>query len=463
MEKLLKERGVTAFQSSPIAIDAWTDPVPTSEEDLAFLPINRLAALLQSGKLTSVDLTRLYLDRLKRFDGQLLCAVTIMEDQAMEAAQQADREIKSGHYRGPLHGIPWGVKDLFAVKGTPTTWGANEFETRTIDADAEVVVRLRNAGAVLIAKLATGRFAMGDQWYRGRTNNPWNLKAGSSGSSAGPASATAAGCVAFAIGTETRGSIVSPASVCGITALRPTFGRVSRAGGMTLAWSMDRVGPMCRCAFDCALVFNAIHGVDENDPSTLTTPFQFDPSVDISKLRIGYDRSAPADFIAKLKDLGANPQSMPSRPRVGNLNSLDPESAAAFSGDLTTGVLQDIDSPNGGRGSGRFTAGKTTSAVEFLNIQRHRMRLMQAMAKIMMDFDLYISNNDLGDCTLTSLTGHPAVVLPWNFASVRNGPPQPQTTTLVGNLFADDKILSVASAFQKATQWHTHRPTLAGA
>ena len=229
MEKLINERGAAAFERATFIVEQWTGPVPTSEEDIAFLPAHRLSALIKARKITSTQLTKIYLDRLKRYDPTLLCAVTIMEEQAMAEAAKADAEIKAGKYRGPLHGIPYGVKDLFSTKGVRTTWGSKDFENRIIDEDAEVVVRLRDAGAVLIAKLATGLFAQGDQWYRGRTNNPWDIRRGSSGSSAGPSSATAAGCVAFGIGTETSGSIVSPARECGLSALRPTFGRVSRA------------------------------------------------------------------------------------------------------------------------------------------------------------------------------------------------------------------------------------------
>ncbi|MEO7965470.1 MAG: amidase, partial [Gemmatimonadaceae bacterium] len=272
MERLAKERGHAAFARAAFAPVKWSGAVPTSPEVIAYLPAHRLSAMIRARKITSVQLTDLYLARLKRLNPTLLCAVTIMEQQARAEAARADAEISSGRYRGPLHGLPYGVKDLFSTKGVPTTWGAADFENQIIDEDAEIVVRLREAGAVLIAKLATGLFAQNDQWFRGRTNNPWNLSQGSSGSSAGPASATAAGCVAFAIGTETQGSIVSPAVRCGLSALRPTFGRVSRYGGMVLAWSQDRVGPICRTVEDCAMVFNVLHGVDEKDPSTVTTP-----------------------------------------------------------------------------------------------------------------------------------------------------------------------------------------------
>ena len=297
--------------------EKWNGAVPTSPEDIAFLPAHRLSALIKARKITSLQLTDIYLARLERLNPILLCAVTIMKDSASAEAMKADEEIKAGRYRGPLHGLPYGVKDLFATKGVPTTWGAKDFENRIIDEDAEVVVRLREAGAVLIAKLATGLFAQNDQWFRGRTNNPWNLVLGSSGSSAGPASATAAGCVAFGIGTETSGSIVSPTTRCGLSALRPTFGRVSRSGGMVLGWSMDRVGPITRTVEDAAMVFNVIHGVDEKDPSTVTTPFQFDRKISLASLRIGVDPNAPKEFVDKLKELGMKPKEVGPRPTVG--------------------------------------------------------------------------------------------------------------------------------------------------
>ena len=254
-----------------------------------------------------------------------------MEEQALRrSGARRRRDHRRASYRGPLHGIPYGVKDLFSTKGVRTTWGSKDFENRIIDEDAEVVVRLRDAGAVLIAKLATGLFAQGDQWYRGRTNNPWDIRRGSSGSSAGPSSATAAGCVAFGIGTETSGSIVSPARECGLSALRPTYGRVSRTGGMVLAWSQDRVGPICRTVEDCAMVFNVIHGVDPKDPSTVMTPFQFDRDIKLSSLRIGVDPGAPKEFVDTLQGARRDVQGpSAARPGAGG-GGLGVESAAAF-------------------------------------------------------------------------------------------------------------------------------------
>jgi len=332
MEKLVRERGPAAFERATFPLAGWSGPVPTSDEDLAFLPAHRISALIKAKKLTSARITKVYLDRLERLNPTLLCAVTILRDQAMAEAAERDREIAAGKWRGPLHGVPYGVKDLFATKGIPTTWGAKDFETRVIDEDAEVVRRLRDAGAVLLAKLTTGLFAQNDQWFGGRTNNPWNLSQGSSGSSAGPASATAAGCVAFGIGTETQGSIVSPALRCGVSALRPTFGRVSRYGGMVLAWTQDRVGPITRTAEDAAMVFNVIHGVDEKDPSTVTTPFKFDPNIKLASLRVGVDPQAPKELVDTLKSLGMQPRDIGPRPTVPGMagGGLNVEYAAAF-------------------------------------------------------------------------------------------------------------------------------------
>ncbi len=454
LEKLARERGKDSFERAKFKLEPWKGRVPSSEEEIAFLPVYRLAALVRARKISSVELTRIYLDRLKRFDPILLCAVTIMEGQAREAAQQAEAEIKAGHYRGPLHGIPWGLKDVFATRGVRTTWGAKEFEDRVIDEDAEVFVRLREAGAILIAKLASGRFAQGDQWYRGMTKNPWSPQQGSSGSSAGPASATAAGCVAFGIGTETQGSIVAPAIRCGISALRPTFGRVSRHGAMVLAWSMDKVGPLCRTIEDCALVFNTIHGADEKDSSTVTAPFQWERNPKLSRFRIGYDDRAPKDLLDKLRKLGANPKPIGVRPNVRGLNTLDVEGAAAFDCYLPAGVLHEDESRER---NGRFTRGRTVTALDYLQGQRRRQVIMRQMADLMKDFDMYVSGS--GDIVLTNQTGHPAVIVPYGFSEGGRG--QPRCTTIIGNLFADDKILSVAHAYQQATDWHERHPKLA--
>jgi Asp-tRNA(Asn)/Glu-tRNA(Gln) amidotransferase A subunit family amidase len=512
MEQLVREHGAAAFQRATFTVPKWTGPVPNDPETIAFLPAHRLSALIRERQLTSGQVTRIYLDRVKRLDPQLLCAVTIMEDQAMAEAAKADAEIKAGKYRGPLHGIPYGVKDLFSTRGVRTTWGSADFENRTIDEDAEVVVRLRDAGAVLMAKLATGLFAQGDQWYRGRTNNPWDLRRGSSGSSAGPSSATAAGCVAFGIGTETSGSIVSPARECGLSALRPTFGRVSRYGGMVLAWSQDRVGPICRTIEDCALVFNAIHGVDPKDPSTVMTPFRFDRDISgakLASLRIGVDANAPKEFVDKLRELGAKPKPIGPRPQFQG-GALGIESAAAFDSYVQAkakelGIdLATIPEPQPGRGPGapgagaaggpppnpgnptgvaavtRWTNGRFPRAFEFVQQQRRRYILITQMAELLEDFDMYVPGGGSGqgqwDIGLHAQTGHPCAVVPYKFEPQTSRPftggrpdttaspvaynPQPICAVLAGNLYNDDLILSVANKYQLATDWHTRHPKL---
>jgi Asp-tRNA(Asn)/Glu-tRNA(Gln) amidotransferase A subunit family amidase len=435
-----------------------------------------------------------------------------MEDSARAEAMRADAEIKAGKYRGPLHGLPYGVKDLFSTKGVPTTWGAKDFENRIIDEDAEVVVRLRDAGAVLIAKLATGLFAQNDQWFRGRTNNPWNLALGSSGSSAGPASATAAGCVAFGIGTETSGSIVSPTTRCGLSALRPTFGRVSRQGGMVLAWSQDRVGPITRTVEDAAMVFNVIHGVDEKDPSTVTTPFQFDRKINLAALRVGVDPNAPKEFVAKLKELGMQPKDVGPRPTIAGSGGggLGVEDAAAFDSyvqikakEIGLDLSKLPDPPAGGRGGGgggrggragdttaggapvpppnpmagadwnpRFVSGRTVRAFEFVQSQRRRYMLVCAWADYMKDLDMFIASPS-ADVGANSQTGHPCAVVQYKFdvppqGGGRGGAPQPALdlkpqpicATIIGNLYNDDKILSVAHQYQVNTDIHLKHPSL---
>jgi Asp-tRNA(Asn)/Glu-tRNA(Gln) amidotransferase A subunit family amidase len=435
----------------PITVEPWVGDTPSSAEEIAYLPVHRLAALIQARKLSPVALTDIYLERCKRLDPTLLCVVNLMEDSARAEARQAEAEINQGNYRGPLHGIPWGVKDLFSTVGVPTTWGAKPFENRIIDEDAAVVTMLRDAGAILIAKLSLGTFAQGDNWFRGRTRNPWNPEQGSSGSSAGPGSATAAGCVGFSIGTETQGSIVSPTKRCGISALRPTFGRVSRYGGMTLSWSMDKAGPMCRTIEDCALVFHAIHGADPRDPSTLSAPFQWQRNPDLSSYRIGYTDGADEDLLAALRDLGAEPFQVGDRPNsrgVGRVLGL--ESAAAFEDFLAEGLDEQMERPQRVSGMRR---GQEATALEYIQAQRHRWTLIQEMAVFMADMDMYVSQG--GDTGLTNLTGHPAVVFPYTF---EDG--QPRCTTIIGDLYADDKILSVAHAYQNSTEWHHRHPDI---
>ncbi|MDX1394713.1 MAG: amidase [Gemmatimonadota bacterium] len=465
MEKLWSEHGGDPFRRHRIEIAPWAGPAPSDPTEIAFLPVHRQAALLRAGHLTPTRLLDIYLERMYRLDPLLLCAVSILEDRARDEAARAEAEIAAGEWRGPLHGIPYGLKDLFAVRGTRTTWGSADFENRVIDDDSEVAIRLRDAGAVLMAKLATGEFARGDQWYRGRTRNPWNPEEGSSGSSAGPGSATAAGCVSFGIGTETRGSIVSPARRNGLSALRPTFGRVSRHGGMVLSWSMDKIGPMCRTIEDCALVFDAIHGSDEKDPASLTAPFRFDRAPDLSAVRIGFADDAPETFLAGLRDLGANPRPIAGLPESPS-SALGADSAAAFDFHIAPrGELPPIPgdaSDDERRRMGRFRRGREELALDYVQSQRRRHLAMREMATAMEDFDMFVTGS--GEVGLTNETGHPAVVVPYAFGprdpDEPGSPAQPLTTTLVGALFADDLILSVAHAYQSATDWHTRHPDI---
>lgn len=453
------------FQQTDLDIEPWSGAVPGNETDIAFLPVHRLAALLRARHISSTDLLEIYLARLRRFDPVLLCVVTWLDGPAREQARDADREIRRGEWRGPLHGIPYGLKDLFSVRGTRTTWGADAFRDQVIDHDAEVVTRLRAAGAVLCAKLSTGEFARGDRWYRGQTKNPWNVNEGASGSSAGPASATAAACVAFAIGSETQGSIVSPARRCGLSALRPTFGRVSRDGGMVLAWSMDKVGPLCRTVEDCALIFYAIHGADEKDPTSLTAPFDFSRNPNLATIRIAYEDDAPRHVLETLRRLGAEPRPMGALPD-GTSNALPVESAAAFDHHIAPdGILPPL--PEGldatqERRATRFRRGRDILALDYVQEQRNRFDLMKRLDSALDGIDILVSGTGL--VRRTNQTGHPALVMPYGFGPrATDGDAtraQPLTTTFIGSLFGDDVLLSVAHAFQTATTWHTRRPNL---
>jgi hypothetical protein len=506
MERLARERGRAAFDRADFSVPKWSGSVPTSPEDLAYLPAHRLSALLRARKITSLQLTELYLERLARLNGTLNCAVTIMAEQARAEARKADAEVAAGKWRGPLHGLPYGVKDLFSTKGVPTTWGAADFKDRIIDEDAEIVVRLREAGAVLVAKLSTGLFAQNDWWFGGRTNNPWNLSLGSSGSSAGPASATAAGCVAFAIGTETSGSIVSPAIRCGVSALRPTFGRVSRHGGMVLAWSQDRVGPICRTVEDCAMVFNVLHGVDEKDPSTVTTPFHFDRALKLESIRLGVDPNAPKELVATLRAMGMQPREIGARPTVPGMagGGLGVEYAAAFDAyvqrkaketglDLTA-LPERPPTPPGAPAATpaptappanpmapadwnpRFVNGRLTRGFEFIQAQRRRYVLISRWGEFMKDLDMFVAAPS-ADVGANAQTGHPCVVFPYKFDvpivqqfgpraqvdTTQKGPPlspQPICATIVGALYQDDRILGVAHQCQLRGDAHTRRPAL---
>jgi Asp-tRNA(Asn)/Glu-tRNA(Gln) amidotransferase A subunit family amidase len=443
--------------------------LPRNREDLAFYSIGQLAELIRARKLTSEQLTRMYLERLKKYGPKLHCIITLTEDLALQQAKRADAEIAQGRYRGPLHGIPYGAKDLLAVRGYKTTWGAMPYKDQTIDEDATVIKRLEKAGAVLVAKFSMGALAMGDVWYGGKTRNPWNYEQGSSGSSAGSAAATAAGLVGFAIGTETYGSIVSPSTRCGVTGLRPTYGRVSRTGAMALSWSMDKIGSLCRTVEDCALVFHAIYGPDGKDQTLYDVPFNYDPKVNLSRLRIGYlkmafdsargNKANNDSVLAVLRGLGAKliPIELPKYP-TGSLGIiLSAEAAAAFD-DLTRSgkddllVRQDKNAwPNA------FRTARFIPAVEYIEANRIRYLIIQEMQKVMKDVDVYVAPSFGGDnLLLTNLTGHPCVVLPDGFSKEGT----PTSISFIGQLFGEAKLLAVAKADQDATDFHLRHPKL---
>jgi Asp-tRNA(Asn)/Glu-tRNA(Gln) amidotransferase A subunit family amidase len=440
---------------------------PPDLEDLAFRSIPELAALLRTRQVTSEELTRMYLGRLRRHDAALEAFITLTEDLALVQARRADAEIAAGHYRGPLHGIPWGAKDLLAEDQYPTTWGAMPYEDQVIPYDATVVRRLEEAGAVLIAKLTLGALAWGDVWFGGRTRNPWNTEQGSSGSSAGSASATVAGLVGFSIGSETLGSIVSPATRCGATGLRPTFGRVSRHGAMALSWSMDKLGPICRSVEDCALVFEAIHGADGKDPTARSLPFAWDSTLGVGELRVGYYRSAfeserATDFdragLAVMRDLGVPlvPIEMPDEFPVDAIRFiLNVEAAAAFD-ELTRSNRDDLLVRQIERAwPNVFRQSRLIPAVEYLQANRMRTMLMGAVEAAMDGIDVFITPSYGGDVLLTTnLTGHPAVTVPNGFREDGT----PVSISFVGRLFGEAELLAAAKAFQDATGFHLERP-----
>jgi Asp-tRNA(Asn)/Glu-tRNA(Gln) amidotransferase A subunit family amidase len=443
--------------------------VPENNEDLAFYLVRELAELVRTGQVTSMQLTRLALDRLKRYDPQLHCIITLTEELALKQAATADEEIASGLYRGPLHGIPYGTKDLLAVKGYKTTWGAMPYKDQVLDYDATVTKKLEEAGAVLVAKLTLGALAWGDVWYGDTTRNPWNPEQGSSGSSAGPASAVAAGLVPFAIGTETWGSIVSPSTRCGATGLRPTFGRVSRSGAMALSWSMDKIGPICRTVEDCALVFDAIRGPDGLDQTVVDLPFNYASEVDLKMLRIGYlKEDFDADtansghnnmVLQTMRELGAEliPISLPDISMDGLPIILVAEAAAAFD-ELTLSDRDDLMVrqiknawPN------VFRSSRLIPAVEYIQANRVRTLLIQQMAELMSNIDVYLSPTFEGNnLLLTNLTGHPCVVLPDGF----NEDGEPTSITFMGQLYDEATLLGVARAYQEATDHHKTHPPL---
>ena len=489
-------------------------------ETLAFATVRELAELVRTRRVTSTTLTRMYLARLKRFDPRLHFVITLTEERALKQAAAMDAEIAAGKYRGPLHGIPWGGKDLLAVKGYPTTWGAAGYEQQSFDEDAEVVKRLDAAGAVLIAKLSMGALAQGDLWFGGRTRNPWNPRQGSSGSSAGSASATSAGCVGFAIGTETLGSISSPSTRCGVTGLRPTFGFVPRTGAMALSWTMDKIGPICRSVEDCALVLSAIYGPDGHDLAVKPAAFNWDAEFDWRRLRIGYIKSAfdaptmpelkapseggdkemeafrkrqermkanlvratydaqyNAAALSQMTKMGVTliPVEIPKLPWGAMVPVLEAEGAAAFdtltrSGrdKLLTGQMP-FDWPN------NFRVARFYSAVDYLQAMRARTLGIAAMEQLFKTVDVIVTPSQGAQLTATNLTGYPAVIVPNGLrgpdapaspndvdGAVDNagGPGTPVSLTFLGALYSDARVAAFASAYQRQTGFHKQHPQL---
>ncbi len=445
---------------------------PSSLEALAFAPVTVLATLLERRQVTATALAEMYLARLVRHGDRLRCVVTLTPELARAQAAEADREIAAGRYRGPLHGVPWGAKDLLATGGIPTTWGARPFADQVFDHDATVVERLREAGAVLVAKLSMGALARGGVWFGGSTRNPWDLTRSSSGSSAGSAAATAGGLVGFAIGSETLGSIISPSAACGVTGLRPTYGRVSRHGAMALSWTMDKIGPMCRRAEDCALVFNAIYGPDGRDASVVDAPFRWEPDSDLRRLRIGYlerelddppgdssgeQRAVLAAALDVLRDAGATlePVELPEFPADALRVILESESAAAFD-DLTRGGgLDELTRQSADAWPNSFRASRYIPAVEYLRAQRARTLLIGSMRDLLSRVDAFVSPTRSAGLTMTNLTGHPAAAVKAGFAGGL-----PVALMVTGRLYDEATVLEVAHAFERRTPWSAMHPDL---
>ncbi len=491
----------------PMKISKWTEPLESewrSSEQLAFKTVRELAELVRTRKVTSVELTKMYLARLRKYDSTLHFVITYTEERAMKQAAAADAEIAAGKYRGPLHGIPWGGKDLLAVKGYPTTWGAAGFEKQTFDDDAEVVKRLDAAGAVLIAKLTMGALAQGDVWFGERTRNPWNPKQGSSGSSAGSGSATAAGCVGFSIGTETLGSISSPSTRNGATGLRPSFGLVPRTGAMALSWSMDKIGAICRSVEDCAMVMNTIAGPDQKDLCVHNAAFNWDANYDWKKLRVGYIKSAfdeptlPADAteqqkaglarrvydakfdaaaLVAIKKMGVTliPVEMPTFPFQSLVPVLEAEAAAAFDELTLTGRADLLTAQAPGDWPNQFRVARFYSAVDYIQAMRARTLAIAAMDELFKTVDVIVTPSQGVQLTATNLTGQPAVIVPNGVrgddapsmpagapaGQQAGGPGTPVSLTFLGGLYSDARVAAFAKAYQDATGFHKLHPKLA--
>ena len=495
--------------------------IPGNLEDLAFASILELASLLRRKKVSSAALTNMYLERLKRYDPRLHFVINLTEERALAQAREADAEITAGKYRGPLHGLPWGAKDLLSVKGYPTTWGAGGFEKQTFDEDATVVKRLDAAGAVLIAKLTLGALAMGDKWFGGRTRNPWNPKQGSSGSSAGPAAATSAGCVAFSIGSETLGSISSPSTRCGVTGLRPTFGFVPRTGAMALSWTMDKLGPICRAVEDCAIVMTAIYGPDGQDLATRDAAFNWNADYDWKQLRVGYIKSEfeagkqppsekiPATETAeekkkredKLREQGASrerreydrkydlaaldklrtmgihlvPIALPDLPYDAMVPLLTAEAAAAFDDLTMTGRDKLLTEQGPEDWPNAFRVARFYPAVEYIQANRARELAIRQISKLFDEVDVIVASTNSEQLIVTNLTGHPAVIVPNGLRGSDappppaidtgdddsiGGPGTPVSITFLANHYHDAKLCALARAYQQATGFENLHPKL---
>lgn len=440
-------------------------PRLSTDDDLAFASVHELASLLRAGKTTSAQLTALALARLKAHDPVLRCVVTLLEEQARAAAARADAEIAEGKWRGPLHGIPFGAKDLLAWPGAPTTFGAEPFREQVLEVEATALAKLRDAGAVLVAKLSLGALAMGDVWFGGRTRNPWNPEQGSSGSSAGSAAAVAAGLVPFALGSETYGSIVSPCSRCGATGLRPTFGTVSRFGAMPLSWSMDKLGPIARTAADCALVFDAIRGPDGRDPDAVAAPFAWQRGADVRGLRIGHlegngggdrGRAATGAVLECLERAGAAVRAvrLPDLPARSLLLILFAEAATVFDDLAREGGLRALGAQGPGDWPNLLRSARFVSAVEYLRALRVRTALIERTHEALADVDVVVAPPSGNALAVTNLTGHPCCVLP---AGARDDG-TPRAATVLGRLWREADVLAVAEHWQRQTDWHRRRP-----
>ncbi len=452
----------------PFAASDYSNAVlPSNMNDLAFYSTGQLAELIRTRKITSVKLTNFFLDRMRKYSPGLHCVVTFTDSLALAQANKADAEISAGRYRGMLHGIPFGIKDMYSTKNYPTTFGSPPYKDQLLNEDATIVKKLQEAGAVLIAKLSLGELAMDDVWFGGLTRNPWDTTKGSSGSSAGPAASVSAGLIPFAIGSETWGSIVSPSTVCGVTGLRPTFGRVSRYGAMALSWTMDKVGPICRNVEDCAIVLNAIYGVDGKDQAVYDAPFNYSPQIDLHNIKIGYfkndfeqdtaslelDKSA----MEQLKKMGAIliPVSLPDLPVNDMAILLMCEAASAFD-ELTLSNRDDLMvQQNKYNWPNLFRAAHFIPATEYVRANRLRYLLVQQMEEIMKQVDVCIAPSLAGDNLLvTNLTGHPSVVVPNGFIN----PKKPSSIVFIGQLFDEGRLLAIAKKYQDATGFQTKHP-----